>query len=93
MVLVMKFKYVDSLSGNRKRFRRRYPKAVAEVLGESVFQVAMKARDGADLFTLGHRPASAGEAAEVGVVIFRAAVARDPRGIAAQPIVRKAHRA
>ena len=51
MVLVMKFKYVDSLSGNRKRFRRRYPKAVAEVLGESVFQVAMKARDGADLFT------------------------------------------
>ncbi|MCG3267245.1 hypothetical protein [Yoonia sp. I 8.24] len=51
MVLVMKLKYVDTLSGDRKRFRRRYPKAVAEVLGESVFQVAMKARGGADLFT------------------------------------------
>ncbi|PRY78340.1 hypothetical protein CLV80_104309 [Yoonia maritima] len=51
MVFVMKLKYVDTLSGGRKRFRRRYPKAVAEVLGESVLQVAMKARDGADLFT------------------------------------------
>ncbi|MDO6591359.1 MULTISPECIES: hypothetical protein, partial [Rhodobacterales] len=47
----MKLKYVDTLSGDRKRFRRRYPKAVAEVLGGSVFQVAMRARDGADLFT------------------------------------------
>ncbi len=39
MVVVMKLKYVDELSGGRKRFRRRYPKAVAEVLGDSVFQV------------------------------------------------------
>eukprot|EP00903_Cladosiphon_okamuranus_P022015 g20242.t1 len=38
-------------AGGRKRFRRRYPQAVAEVLGESVFQVAMKAREGAELFT------------------------------------------
>ena len=37
MVLVMKLKYVDTLSGDRKRIRRRYPKAFAEVLGESVF--------------------------------------------------------
>jgi DNA-directed RNA polymerase specialized sigma subunit len=51
MVVVMKLKYVDELSGGRKRFRRRYPQAVAEVLGESVFQVAMKAREGAELFT------------------------------------------
>jgi len=51
MVVVMKLKYVDELGGGRKRFRRRYPKAVAQVLGESVFQVAMKARDGAELFT------------------------------------------
>lgn len=51
MVVVMKLKYIDELSGGRKRFRRRYPKAVAEVLGEGVFQVAMQAREGADLFT------------------------------------------
>ena len=47
----MKLKYVDELSGGRMRFRRRYPKAVVKVLGEGVFQVAMKAREGAELFT------------------------------------------
>ncbi|WP_143514523.1 hypothetical protein [Primorskyibacter flagellatus] len=47
----MKLKHVDELSGGRKRFRRRYPKAVARALGDSVFQVAMKAREGAELFT------------------------------------------
>jgi hypothetical protein len=45
----MKLKHVEELSGGRKRFRKRYPKAVAQVLGEGVFQVAMKARDGAEL--------------------------------------------
>ncbi|WP_168199256.1 hypothetical protein [Pseudorhodobacter turbinis] len=49
MVVVMKLKYVDDLSGGRKRFRRRWPKAVAEVLGETFFQVPMKAREGAAL--------------------------------------------
>ncbi|WP_344847164.1 tyrosine-type recombinase/integrase [Celeribacter arenosi] len=47
----MKLKYIDELAGGRKRFRRRYPKDVAQELGASVFQVAMKAREGADLFT------------------------------------------
>lgn len=51
MVVVMKLKYIDILSGGRKRFRRRYPQPIAEVLGEAVFQVAMQAREGADLFT------------------------------------------
>lgn len=51
MVVMMKLKHVDELSGGRKRFRRRYPKVVAEVLGESVFQVSMRAREGAELFT------------------------------------------
>ncbi len=49
MAYMMRLRYIDSLSGGRKRFRRRYPKAVAEVLGEAVFQVAMVAREGADL--------------------------------------------
>ncbi|MEM6960160.1 MAG: tyrosine-type recombinase/integrase [Myxococcota bacterium] len=49
MVVMMKLKHVDELSGGRKRFRRRYPKAVAEVLGDSVFQVSMRAREGAEL--------------------------------------------
>ncbi|WP_299558428.1 tyrosine-type recombinase/integrase [uncultured Sulfitobacter sp.] len=49
MVVMMKLKYVDELSGGRKRFRRRYPKAVAEALGEVFFQVPMKAREGAAL--------------------------------------------
>jgi hypothetical protein len=37
------------LSGGRKRFRRRYPKAVAKALGEDFFQVPMQAREGAAL--------------------------------------------
>ena len=49
MVMMMKLKHVDELSGGRKRFRRRYPKPVAEVLGESFFQVPMRAREGAAL--------------------------------------------
>jgi integrase len=47
----MKLKHVEQLSGGRMRFRKRYSKAVAQVLGESVFQVAMKARSGAELVT------------------------------------------
>ena len=49
MVVVMRLKYVDDLSGGRKRFRRRWPKAVAETLGETFFQVPMQAREGAAL--------------------------------------------
>ena len=49
MVMMMKLKHVDELSGGRKRFRRRYPKAVAQVLGDEFFQVPMKAREGAAL--------------------------------------------
>jgi len=49
MVMVMKLKHVDELSGGRKRFRRRYPKAVSQVLGEEFFQVPMTAREGAAL--------------------------------------------
>ncbi|WP_350153222.1 hypothetical protein [Roseovarius sp.] len=41
MVMMMKLKYVDELSGGRKRFRRRWSVAVAQVLGEEYFQVAM----------------------------------------------------
>ncbi len=51
MVVLMKLKYVDDLSGGRKRFRRRFPKAVAGVLGDEFFQVPMKAREGAALVT------------------------------------------
>ncbi|TMV09695.1 site-specific integrase [Ruegeria sediminis] len=49
MVMTMKLKHVDELSGGRKRFRRRFPKVVAEVVGEEFFQVPMKAREGAAL--------------------------------------------
>ncbi|EAQ45635.1 site-specific recombinase, phage integrase family protein [Roseobacter sp. MED193] len=49
MVVMMKLKYVDELSGGRKRFRRRYPKAVALALGDTFYQVPMKAREGAAL--------------------------------------------
>lgn len=51
MVLVMKLKHVDELSGGGKRFRRRYPKVVIPTIGEEFFQVPMKAREGADLVT------------------------------------------
>ncbi|HBB83902.1 MAG TPA: hypothetical protein DC031_11640, partial [Sulfitobacter sp.] len=49
MVVKMNLKHVDELSGGRKRFRRRYPKSLVPVLGEAVFQVAMKAREGGAL--------------------------------------------
>lgn len=49
MAVVMKLKHVDNLSGGRKRFRRRYPKVVAKVMGDNFFQVPMKAREGAAL--------------------------------------------
>jgi integrase len=49
MVLMIKLKHVDELTGGRKRFRRRYPKNVVAVLGEEFFQTPMKARDGAAL--------------------------------------------
>ncbi len=51
MVVMLKLKYVDDLSGGRKRFRRRFKKAVAEVLGQEFLQVPMKAREGAALVT------------------------------------------
>jgi integrase len=47
--MMMKLKHVDELSGGRKRFRRRYPKAVSQILGEEFFQVPMRARVGAAL--------------------------------------------
>lgn len=49
MVMTMKLQHVDELSGGRKRFRRRCPKAVAKALGEDFFQVPMQAREGAAL--------------------------------------------
>ena len=49
MAVTVKLQHIDSLSGGRKRFRRRYPKAVAEVIGDEYFQVAMKAREGVAL--------------------------------------------
>lgn len=49
MVMMMKLKYVDELSGGRKRFRKRWPQAVIQVLGEDYFQVPMRAREGAAL--------------------------------------------
>ncbi len=51
MALILRMKYVGTLSGGRKRFRRRFPNAVIKVLGREYFQVAMKARDGADFHT------------------------------------------
>jgi len=44
MVMMMKLKHIDELSGGRKRFRRRYPKAVAEIMGETFFQVPMNGK-------------------------------------------------
>ncbi len=55
MVVMMKIKYVDEISGARKRFRRRYPKAVAEALGEVFFQVPMKSHEGAALAAEGEK--------------------------------------
>ncbi|MER5172210.1 tyrosine-type recombinase/integrase [Thioclava kandeliae] len=50
-MVLLKLKYVDELSGGRKRFRRRFPKAVAEALGAEFFQVPMVAREGGALVT------------------------------------------
>lgn len=47
MAVTMELKHVDELSGGRKRFRRRFPKDVAPVVGKTFMQVAMKAREGA----------------------------------------------
>ena len=49
MVVMMKLAHVDELSGGRKRFRRRFPKALVQVIGEERLQVAMNAREGAAL--------------------------------------------
>ncbi|MCT4576028.1 hypothetical protein [Donghicola sp.] len=46
MAIVMKMKYVDELSGGRKRFRRRWPKDVADKRGETVFQKPFTSTDG-----------------------------------------------
>lgn len=46
MTLTMTLQYIDTLSGGRKRFRRRFPKAVQEIIGQEFFQVPMKAREG-----------------------------------------------
>jgi integrase len=51
MAVTMKLKYIDALSGGRKRFRRRWPKDVAEVRGETFFQKPLKARSGHAMVT------------------------------------------
>ncbi|MCZ4269539.1 hypothetical protein [Tritonibacter mobilis] len=51
MAVTMKLKYIDELSGGRKRFRRRWPKDVAEVRGETFFQKPLKARSGPAMVT------------------------------------------
>ncbi|WP_375699786.1 tyrosine-type recombinase/integrase [Pseudophaeobacter sp. TrK17] len=51
MAVTMKLKYIDELSGGRKRFRRRWPKDVAEVRGETFCQKPLKARSGPAMVT------------------------------------------
>lgn len=51
MAVTMKLKYIDELSGGRKRFRRRWPKDVAEFRGETFFQKPLKARSGHAMVT------------------------------------------
>lgn len=51
MAVTMKLKYIDELGGGRKRFRRRWPKDVAEVRGETFFQKPLKARSGPAMVT------------------------------------------
>ncbi|PXW80685.1 hypothetical protein BZA02_105177 [Ruegeria sp. P4] len=51
MAVIMKLKYIDELSGSRRRFRRRWPKDVAEVRGETFFQKPLKARSGPAMVT------------------------------------------
>ncbi|MBB3993048.1 hypothetical protein GGR95_000667 [Sulfitobacter undariae] len=47
--MTMRLKYIDELSGGRKRFRRRWAKDVAEVRGETFFQEPLKALTDANL--------------------------------------------
>ncbi|WP_299860164.1 hypothetical protein [uncultured Roseobacter sp.] len=49
MTVSFEMKYVDNLSGGRKRFRRRIPKHLVPVLEMEFFQEPMKAREGAAL--------------------------------------------
>ena len=49
MTMSMRLKYIDVLSGGRKRFRRWWPKDVAEVRGEKFFQQPLKALSDADV--------------------------------------------
>ena len=49
MVMMMKLKHVDALSGGRKRFRKRFPVKVFRATGDEFFQRPMKAREGAAL--------------------------------------------
>ncbi|TVS01075.1 MAG: hypothetical protein EA407_13000 [Rhodobacteraceae bacterium] len=49
MTITMRLNYIDELSGGRKRFRRRFPKEVREVIGREFFQVPMRSTNGAKL--------------------------------------------
>ena len=49
MTMTMRLKYIDELGGGRKRFRRPWPKDVAEAKGETFFQEPLKALTDADL--------------------------------------------
>ncbi|WP_394197744.1 tyrosine-type recombinase/integrase [Litoreibacter albidus] len=51
MAVTMKLKHIDDLGGGRKRFRRRWPKDVAEVRGETFFQKSLKAHTGPAMVT------------------------------------------
>jgi len=49
MVVRMELKHVDTLKNGRKRFRRRFPKALREAVGQEWFQRTLKAQEGAAL--------------------------------------------
>lgn len=49
MVVLVNLKHVDRLKDGSFRFRRRYPKKVAEALGKQFMQMRMKAQEGEDL--------------------------------------------
>jgi len=49
MTMKMRLKYIDDLGGGRKRFRRRWPKDVAKIRGETFFQQPLKCLSDADL--------------------------------------------
>lgn len=51
MVVTMKLKHIDDLGGGRKRFRRRWPKDIAEIRGETFFQKPLKAHTGPAMVT------------------------------------------